>query len=336
MSKKLIAVAAAAALALTAFAGVPANASTFTTAVFDASSDSALSTAPTTALLAAVHTAPESNAIQHSKTVTRASNTSVRFDLTGTADKTITVTSDPSVKLLAKTTDADGNAVKTTAGSNSITGVFAAGGTYTFYAFTTSNTAGKVTITSEGNAQTYYVKSKVGAAYNVSATLPTSLVVDAAAVYVYATVTDVFGNVIDSDNAGNVPFYNTTYAAAFATSSSKLVLSGINATVASSGNAWSWDTTKKAWKSTGITTTTAGQSALSLNLTTTDYEVGFAAPKNTVFATSSSGSLTAQVTALTAQVAALTASVTALTADYNSVAKKYNKLVKKSKRVALK
>jgi hypothetical protein len=333
MSKKLIAVASAVALGLTALVGVPANAATFSTSVFDASQDAAI-TAPTTALLAAVHTAPENNALQHSKDVTRASNTAVRFDLSGVADKAITVSSSGGVKVLAKLTDADNVALTTSAGSTTLTGVFATAGTYSFYAFTTSTTAGTVTITSEGNSQVYFLKSKAGKAYNVSGKFPTSLVVDAAAVFVYATVTDVFGNVINADNAANTSFYGGD---AFATSTSALKLSGVNAAVAGTGDTWSWDTTEKAWKSTGVTTTSSGQAALALNLTTTDRKVGFAAPRTSLFQSINSGSLTEQVAALTAQVAALQATVAKRVTKkrYNTLARKWNKAFPTQK-VALK
>jgi hypothetical protein len=65
--------------------------------------------------------------------------------------------------------------------------------------------------------------------------------------------------------------------------------------------------------------------------TTTDYEVGFAAPKNVVFATSNSGSLSAQVTALTAQVTALQAQLAALQIikDRKVSKLKYNRLARK-------
>jgi outer membrane murein-binding lipoprotein Lpp len=192
------------------------------------------------------------------------------------------------------------------------------GGVYTFYAFTTSTTAGSVTITSNGNASTYHVASQVGPQYNIAATFPSSLVPDGAA-KVVVKLTDVFGNEIDNSNSNA-----TDRFARNVFNNASLTVTRIGATA--SDTAWRYDATDKGWVLLSKDVKT-GEVALRVDLANvTDRKVGFAAPITSAFKMISTASLEAQVTSLTAQVATLTASVTALKADYNKLAKRWNDL----------
>jgi hypothetical protein len=318
MSKKLIAVAAAAALALTGLVAAPASASAITN-VTVYHSGSAQGTA-----LTAGHTDSDSaiqpntfaaarNVLFSTSYTDAATRTAVRFDVnTAAAASAINVTSTGGVKIIAaiaSTTKVDG-------GVTALNGSTVAGAlTYTFYAWSTSSTAGTVVIDTGASKMTFYVKGRVGGVYNIATpTWPKSLPQSSNTNKVTFAITDAYGNAVTSAGA-------------------EVALTGLGATA----TAPAYSTTSKLWESTLTVSATATSVALQIALTATDLSAnGFAEPVAVAFSTVASGSLSAQVTALTAQVAALTATVAGLTADYNSVAKKYNKLVKKSKRVALK
>ena len=319
MSKKLIAVAAAAALALTGLVAAPASASAITNVTIYSSASA------TGAALTAGHTDSDSavtantfaaarNVVFNASPTNNASRTAVRFDVnTAAAASAINVTSTGGVKIIAaiaSTTKVDG-------GVTALNGSTVAGAlTYTFYAWSTSSTAGTVVIDTGASKMTFYVKGVTGPAYNiVSPTWPKSLPQSSTTGKVSFSLTDAYGNAV--------------------TTASPVALTGLGITGTPT---LSYNSTTKVWESSALTvTSTATNVALQLALTAVDLsDNGFALPVDVVFTTVASGSLSAQVTALTAQVAALTATVAGLTADYNSVAKKFNKLVKKSKRVALK
>jgi hypothetical protein len=322
MSKKLIAVAAAAALALTGLVAAPAGASAITNVTIY-SGGSALTNAGVA--LTAGHTDSDSavvantfaaarNVVFNTSITNAATRTAVRFDVnTAAAASAINVTSTGGVKIIAaiaSTTKVDG-------GVTALNGSTVAGAlTYTFYAWSTSSTAGTVVVDTGASKMTFYVKGVTGDAYNiVSPTWPKSLPQSSTTGKVSFSLTDAYGNAV--------------------TAASPVTLTGLGI---SGTPTVSYNSTTKVWESSALTvTSTATNVALQLALTAVDLsDNGFAEPVDVAFTTVASGSLSAQVTALTAQVAALTATVAGLTADYNSVAKKYNKLVKKSKRVALK
>jgi hypothetical protein len=319
MSKKLIAVAAAAALALTGLVAAPASASAITNVTIYSATNQA------GAALTAGHTDADSavtaatfaaarNVVFNTSVTNQATRTAVRFDVnTAAAASAINVTSTGGVKIIAaiaSTTKVDG-------GVTALNGSTVAGAlTYTFYAWSTSSTAGTVVVDTGASKMTFYVKGLVGPAYNiVSPTWPKSLPQSSTTGKVSFTLTDAYGNAV--------------------TAPAPVALTGLGIT---GSPTVSYNSTTKVWESSALTvSSTATSVALQLALTAVDLsDNGFALPVDVAFTTVASGSLSAQVTALTAQVAALTATVAGLTADYNSVAKKYNKLVKKSKRVALK
>ena len=322
MSKKLIAVASAAALALTALVAVPANAATITSVTIAHSGSTAgavvASHVDSDSALTATTWASERNVLFGNAT-DQATRTAIRLAVL-TADATsVVVTASGGVKIAAATSVA-GVPLKVDAGGTTLTGTTTAGSadslTYTFYAWNTSTTAGKVVIETANSKSTYFVKGTVGPAYNIaSSTFPTSLFTGQTTGKITYTLSDAYGNLIADGTKLTPTGFGTTFNAATYSTTTKLYTSALGAV-------------------------TGDNVALQLNLKAfddVDYTTkGFAKPTSSAFKLVSAGDLSTQVTALTAQVATLTASVSALTADYNSVAKKYNKLVKKSKRVALK
>ena len=333
MSKKLIAVAAAAALALTGLVATPAGASTITTVAITttgttvSSTDVASHTSSTSAVTAA--TAMTSRSLDFALTtgetpsVTTGTTTRnvVRFDVTTASGTTVTVTSAGGVEVTDALVDSAAKSYTIDRNLTTLSKVTATGSlTYTFYAYSTSTTAGSVVIETPSTKRTYYVKGLAGEAYNLTnVKWPTSIVSGQAddddnTNLVTWNVTDVFGNAIESAK-GTVTAFGATTPSVSTTA---------------------WKTTAKV-NEAKIYGSASSSVALSLNITPVSLaSAGWPAPVKSVFVTVSAGTVADQVTSLTAQVAALTASVSALKADFNSVAKKYNKLVKKSKRVALK
>ena len=318
MSKKLIAVAAAAALALTGLVAVPAGATAITNVTIYSSgnnSGTALTAGHTDSdsAVTANTFAAARNVVFNTSVTNAATRTAVRFDVnTAAAASAINITATGGVRMIATIA----STTKVTDGVQALNGSTVAGAlTYTFYAWNTSSTAGTVKVDTGSSAMTFYVKGIVGPEYNVATPVwPKSLPQSSTTGKVTFTLTDAYGNPVTS--ALNAP-----------------TVTALGATP----GAVSYNSTTKVWESTLSVSASAQTVALQIAIQPNDLSTaGFAEPVGSAFTSVASGSLTAQVTALTAQVAALTATVAGLTADYNSVAKKFNKLVKKSKRVALK
>jgi hypothetical protein len=307
MSKKLIAVVAAAALALTGLAAAPANASAITN-VTVYHSGSAQGTA-----LTAGHTDSDSaisantfaaarNVVFGASFTDAGTRTAVRFDVnTAAADSSINITATGGVRMIATIA----STTKVTDGVQALNGSTVDGAlTYTFYAWNTSSTAGSVVIDTGASKMTFYVKGRVGAVYNIATPVwPTSLPQSSTTGKVTFTVTDAYGNAISSAGA-------------------EVAVTALGATA----TAPAYSSTSKTWSSTLSVSATATSVALQIAAEATDLSAnGFAAPANVAFTTIASGSLSAQVTALTAQVTALTALVAALTSEYNALATRWNK-----------
>jgi len=341
MSKKLIAIAAAAALGLSALVAAPAQASTLTFAVKNNTTEiSAANTAKT----AVTHAAPEFNQLTWSDTATtlRPTNTTVRITVGGAVGQSAVVSSAGGVLVLDDINDASGNPLKVGAGSTSLSASFTTGVTsYVFYAYSTSTTPGTVSISSAGNTTVFHIGSRAGTAYNITSTeYPTSVIADGATKHnVYVKISDVFGNAINNDNKGDLTAVTVADASriAFTQTTGRMSLSAIGVTNAAAVNTWTWDATKTAWKSGDLTTSTSGSVAFRVDLLTVDHKVGLAAPKNVAFSTLTSGSLEEQVAALTTQVAALQVIVDRKVSKkrYNTLARKWNR-ANPSDRVALK
>jgi hypothetical protein len=323
MSKKLIAIAAAAALALTGLVATPANATTISSVKIITTQTVAVGGAETASHSGTTSVSPSTWAssrtwdfFENTGTTTR---NVVRFDVTTSAATTVTVSSTLGVKVSSTLTDSAGAALKVTDGTQTLSITTTSSNLVaTFYALNTSTTAGKVNIATAGSLNSYNVKGVVGAPYALTSvkfpTTVTSGESEADGAVISFQVADAYGNLIDGSNLAEV----TTAA--------------LGATV----SAETYSTVRKQYEAVVFGTATSSV-ALSLSLAAPDLSAnGFAKPTKSAFATISGADLATQVTTLTAQVATLTTAVATLTTDYNALATKYNKLVKKSKRVAKK
>jgi hypothetical protein len=345
MSKKLIAVASAAALALSALVAAPASANSFTVGVIgtaDASASASVKTTPAT------NAAPVNNALNHTEAVS-ATNTTVRFVVTtAVAGADVAVSSAGGVLVLDKLTDAEDKALKVGAGSTGVNGKSIAGAkTFTFYAYSTSTTAGTVSITSGGNTSLYYVRSLVGPVYNIaSAEFPSSIATNSMAP-VYVKLTDVFGNPIVGSATGDNTAVVTVDAAGTGTISgtfddSTLASAGANklqitavggtavefatTTTKGSGTTWVWNVAKAAWAAQVEVGAVSGNVAVRLDLVDNERtDAGFAAPRISAFSSLSGADLATQVKTLTAQLADSRSKAKSVTKKrYNTLARKWN------------
>jgi hypothetical protein len=297
MSKKIIAVAAAAALALTALVGIaPASATQGALAISTTNGGSGTSADPYVATVPAINTlVAGTNAL----TVTvsgLATGDVVRIDSTGgfklmsSIDNLTPANLYVDVSKLGATTYS-----KTTTSAADVV----------IFAYTTGTATGTIvsTLTRTGlsSTNTLYAKGKAGAPYNISALsgVPATLAKDATAATTF-TVTDVFGNAVE--NSGTIT----------------------NSTTRTGGlGAVTWDSTNKVYKST-MTAATSSTYLWSVDFTGANI-LGFADAVDSISGVVNySGDAT------------LTAQVASLKSDYNKLATKYNKLVAKSKRVAKK
>jgi cell division protein FtsB len=350
MSKKLIAVAAAAALALTGLVGVaPATAAMVTSGTtLQAGANSLLVTSTVARTGTGTLADPYDIAVPSSGLATSA--TTLRFEISTTAARVMTVTATSGVRLVAAVTNT--TAVVLT-GADSLTVTADASGEAEFYAYPTSTTKGVVTITNDGDITQIYVEGDVGPAYDIGAVTLPALEPSKEGVIV-AVVTDAFGNAVDKVDA-----------------TASLTVTRVGTGVTANPVDVQYSATSKRWEGKVTSGATAGQLAVGLTiagLTATDAQkAAFGAPNNTFFGiitvaaaktvaeweaqvatltaeraalTTQVGTLTTQVTTLTSQVTALTAQLTALTAEYNKLAKRWNaKVADKTtlkKKVALK
>jgi len=339
MSKKLIAVASAAALALSALVGTaPASAAFSDPTILDAGTGNGL--ASTTPLVTGINTL---NTIVVDTTVPDAQTTSTaaRFAFSGlTNGKVVSMrtAATTSVKFLERSTaeKLTGETINASSGANSLDLTVAAG-TATFYVHNVSTTAEAFTVSYDGNTTVYYIKATQGAPYNVSATFPTTIGASATGDIV-ATLTDHRGNVIKGASDG-IGFVADT--AASASKTLLTVVIGAGSVVGNAnGSSFTWSVTRNAWIGKISGGASGGSLAATVTLGATDLSsAGYAEPVTTAFSSLSSATLatlTAQVAALTAQLAASRPIATSVTKKkYNTLARKWN-AANPGARVALK
>ena len=318
MSKKLIAVAAAAALALTGLVATPASATTITDVKINTTATVAVGGTTTASHSGTTSVSPATWAASRTwdffETTGTTTRNVVRFDVTTSAATTVTVSSTGTVQVSSTLVDSAGDALKVGAGSQSISITTTASNLVaTFYAMNTSTTAGKVNIATPGSLSSYNVKGVVGTPYTLTSvkfpTTVTSGVAEADGAVISFQVADAYGNLLDTANLTQV----TTAA--------------LGATV----SAETYSTVRKQYEAVVFGTATSSV-ALSLALTADDLStLGFAKPVKAAFATISGGDLATQVTTLTAQVATLTAQLAALQIikDEKVSKLKYNRLARK-------
>jgi hypothetical protein len=317
MSKKLIAVASAAALALSAFVAVPANAAIVV--AFENNGGSSVTPSATASGAAANLDVPANNVLEFTNTATR--NSLMKVTVTTVAKDVVSATATGAIKIVDDVEDADGDAYDSNAGASTYTAT-ATTTDVEFYVFTTSTTAGSLTVTKGGNSRTVHFKANPGPAYNLAVTFPTGVPTNGTA-DVTAKLTDVFGNTAATNASATVLGTGSGYASA---------------------TSLTWDADDKNWQGTVTGSATAGPVALSYTLANDPDNVdGLAKAVKSAFATLDTASLTEQVKALTSQVAALQAQLEASRPKATSVTKKrYNTLARKwnaanpSARVALK
>jgi hypothetical protein len=288
MSKKLIAVASAAALAITAFVGAPAFAAPTTTIAGNASG-TGTSTDPYVETVPATNTlASGTNAL----TVTvsgLATGDVVRIDTTGTVKmvRALTPYGTATTAIDISTVGLQTYSTTTTSASDVVV-----------YAFNTSTTAGTIvtTVTRTGltSSSTQYFKGSTDAEYNITEVtgVPATLAKTKTAAITFR-VTDVFGNQVKNN-------------------------SDVLALTPTGVSGLAWDATSEKYEAV-LTSSSDDPYVLTIDLGVTDT-VGMAKAKDSFIAVINNTGVAAQITALTAQI-------TALTTDYNALAAKWNKRV---------
>jgi hypothetical protein len=309
MSKKLIAVAAAAALALSALVATPANsagASLLVDHISEAEGGVVVGTGLTST--AAFEVAVPSQDVL--RTTTTASRSALAMQINTRSDNAaVTVTSTGAVKLLTAAQIAAA-ATTTATGTQSISLTADSSGVAKFFAYTTSTSAGSITVVESGTtpaSNTVWVKGTtgIGNGYKINASVPTVAGIGALVEY-SATVDDMFGNKIEL--AGN----NTALTAGV------LGATGASAVV--------WNATKKIYEGSFTNRATAGSVGFNLEITGggAGSVTAFGTPSKSLFFSVNAADLQAVITGLNAQIAALKA-------DYNALAAKWNKRVASKK-----
>jgi hypothetical protein len=333
MSKKLIAVASAAALALTGLVGVaPASAAPWSvteTGGLSTGGDGSTATAAVTILV------PSQDVLRYDTDAGLSTTaTLVRYAVvTPAADASITVNAEEGVKLLTSAQFDELDDQTTASGASTLPISSGSGATVNFYAYSTSTSAKAITVTSGSNSSVIYQKgiSAKTNSYklNFSASSTSAAGGD---IEFTGTVTDMFGNKMTLTNADlSVDGVGGNLAAGITTTNLKEF--DVN------------DTTKvHTFAVTNRDSVGSGAMSLILEATALATKVtAFGSLTDTQFFNVSALDLSAQVTALTAQVGALQAQLEASRPMATSVTKKrYNTLARKwnaanpGSRVALK
>jgi hypothetical protein len=314
MSKKLIAVASAAALALSVLVGVAPSSANFALAVTGGSDAAgAIATAPKTIPV------PSANTIEWS-TEDNTTGTAIRVVVaTAAAAGAVTVASTGGVKLLTTAEyDATGDDAATSAtGAQSLSGL-AVSNSFTFYVTTTSTATGTFTVTEGANSTVRYVKGIAGPAYKLTATAPTVLSPGIKS-EILVKVVDAFGNAVTGLAAGN---FTVTHLGG----------SVLNTTDSATGTAYRTASGDQALFIQG--TASAGPAAITVQVTGNEAQVAaanitaFGSRDLTKFLSITNQDLTGVVIALQAQVAALQATIADMRTKARSVTlKRWNNLV---------
>jgi len=298
MSKKLIAIASAAAIALSAFVALPA-ASAPLVIVYTNGNDVVATEYATSALAtagSATMDVPSNNVLEYTDTADRDSLMKV---VVTTVSGDVVNASATNAKIVSSVQTSAGLDQDSTAGASTFSKT-ATSTSVTFYVFTTSTAVATLKTTVAGNSEEIFFKASAGPEYNISVTHPTSVAagLTPASDNLKVTVKDVFGNNVSGAT--------------------------VSASVFGGGGAVDdatpdYSSTSKTYGAK-LSSTSAGTFALTVSITATDVD-GLPDAVSEYFATLNSSSPDTTI-------AALTASVAALTADYNALAVKFNKKVK--------
>jgi hypothetical protein len=328
MSKKLIASAAAAALALAGLVAMPtvatatpgvAGVGAFSIAINGAATNS-VSRDGTTAAKSYQVNVPSADVLRYTAAsnstgpaITTGSVVKIDVQTPGTTDA-ITVTTTGGVKVVSSTQFAATSPAPTTAtGVTSLT-VAAADGDATVYAYTTSTSAGTAVISSGGSSQTVHISGLSTFGYKMQLSAPTSAAIGGEFT-ISGTVKDMFGNDLTTE-LGSGDFTVTGL--------------GGSPVPAHDTAKFEYSATTKVYSLVIDNRADAGAAAVNVALAT-----GKAANAVTAFGTRTINQffsvnavdLATQVTALNAQIAALTAQLAATVtkAKYNKLARKWNR-----------
>jgi hypothetical protein len=319
MSKKLIAVASAAALALAGLIAMPTAATatngpwSVSTTVSDTLSRAGSAANGTTGDLELTILVPSQDVIRFDAAALPAASTSgtvLRFIVnTPVSGSTVTATSTGGTELLTQAQITAGS-LTTASGTQSISVTSDTSGDVTVYAYTTSTADTTVTLASGANSTTLFIKgvSPINNAYKLNFTASPTVALGGK-IAVSGTVADMFGNLLtlaDSD-------ITTTQLGGSVTAGA----------IAESEFAVNATTKVHSFEITASTTATS----MALN-------VAAAVPAASVTALGTrvaSQFFSVNVTDLSAVVTSLTAQVAALTADYNALAAKWNARVASKK-----
>ena len=315
MSKKLIAVASAAALALAGLVAMPtvANAAAFSVSVEGHATNSVSRDGSTSAKSAQINV-PTNDVLRYVAGGAAATTTGTALKLTVTtpgSTDAITITTTGGVKVITDTVFDSGDAVSAT---GSATADVAAASSAVLYAFTTSTAAGTAVISAGGATQTIHISGLSTFGYKMNFT-------SAATAGVSGTFT-LTGTVVDA--------FGNNLTTALAASDLSITVLGGSAALAEANVAaakYAYNSTTKVYTITGAVRDSAGSQAVSLSI-----DADKAATKVTAFGEPITNQFfTVTATDLSAQVTALTAQVAALTADYNALATKWNARVASKK-----
>ena len=327
MSKKLIAVASAAALALTALVGVAPASATAATIVYS-DEDSATATNGTTSATAFAINVPQGNDLV---SATGATNSVLKIVVSNlvvgdTVKVDVTAPAKITTALIAQSSLVN----VTTLGASSVTDTVAAGSTSTLYVYTTSTTVVStinISITeTDGTTKSTtnavrYVKGQSNStanndtnAYKVAKlTAPTTLASGVAGEVTF-NVHDAFGNVLEGPAN---------------------IAGALTASTGTTDGIATWDAVRKLHVAK-ITSTTANPFVLTVDINGTENaptNLGLGASAttsalivNSPAVASANAALTAQVAALTAQLADSRSKATSVTKKkYNTLARKWNR-----------
>jgi outer membrane murein-binding lipoprotein Lpp len=312
MSKKLIAVASAAALALSALVAAPSVAAV---GPFGVVTTGSISTANgTTGDLEFTINVPSQDVQRLDVVTTNASSTGTLLRhvvTTPLAGAAVSVAAAGGGAKLITQAQVDVITTLTSAsGAATLSLTSDTGGNVTFYSFTTSTADSTITVSSAGASLVMYMKgiSAKTNAYKMNFTVSPSSSAPAGELTFTGTITDAFGNLMksvvatDIDTAGLGGDLTTITEDDFAQNATTSVITF-----------------------TAVNRDTIGAAAFSIVLATAPTKItAFGNPVGSQFFNVNAVDLSAQVTALTAQVAALTA-------DYNALAAKWNARVASKK-----
>jgi hypothetical protein len=319
MSKKLIAIASAAALALSALIAAPAVAVPGDITVENAAGDVVTGGASVKTALSV--NVPDDNDFG---TVGDADYLEIIVD-PSTSGQLVTASSNGAIEILTADEFADAEDTATTAtGKKAFSEKAVTTSPVNFYVYTTSTTAGVLTVRNGDNVRVINIKGIAGEAHTVTAKFPSSLNSTTAS-KIDATVKDVFGNALTATNGLAFGDAGTT-----GTATRTLTVDALGAaTTVDPATAFTYSTSRKSWVGQVIGTEGGGAASITvtLNAALIDYETaGLADPKLVAFSTANSADLATQIATLTAKLANSVSK-----AKYNNLVKKYNKITRGKK-----